>query len=391
MSKTYVGNNAKSIQTAPILTGYSKVHLDVSDTLWYEAGDNSGRTLTVSNPWGTQKMCNDILASVRGYQHQPFTSSGAIVDPAAELWDAVTIGDTYGGIGSMRTRFGTLMTADIESPGENTVDHEFPYTPKPDRKIERQFHDVRASILVNADAITAEVTARERDAKEIRATLAVQAGEISAKVSKTGGNTSFGWNMTDTAQVWNANGSEIFRLDRNGAKVTGEIRATSGTIGGFSIGTSDLRFNSQDWGGTNYNGIYLGTNGLQLGSWDGGVHISNNGDTTIGNLYAKNGQFDGTVRAGMIAYGGDYGKFNGSGIESGSIGNSRITPYDLTTSSMVSSIGASLANGNYANDVCTGSKTSSLIKATSIKFDGKTLGRSTITVNGVKHQVVIWV
>lgn len=428
MSKTYVGNRVKSLKTAPLLVGYSKVHLDVSDTLWYEAGDNSGRTLTVNNPWGTQAMCDNILESVKGYQHQPFTANGAIIDPSVELWDGLNVGQIYGGVGSMRTRFGTLVTADISSPGENAVDHEYPYKSAPDRKIVREYRELRASLEVTADkiaaevaarteeaeelrgsllvqsdaiaaevsarkrdseefssslkmqadAITEEVSARQSDTKDIRATLKMQADQISAKVSQTGGsNKSFGWSMTATQQVWYADGAKIFQLDKDGAMVSGEIRATKGTIGGMTINNDSIS------SGTAKNGVSIGPSGLRLGA---NFYVD-----SAGNLTASSGIFAGAVRAGSIQYGGDNGTLNGYGIGAGTIGNSRIIPNDITTSSMNASIKSALTDAINAELFCSGQRETRLIRPESIVFNKHTLALSSTTIDGKTIKFVGWV
>ena len=43
---------------------YSKIIINVTDDLYYEAGDDTGRTLTISCPWGTQAMANNLLAQM---------------------------------------------------------------------------------------------------------------------------------------------------------------------------------------------------------------------------------------------------------------------------------------------------------------------------------------
>lgn len=58
----------------------------------------TGQTLKLCCPWGTQEMANKILSSVRGFQYQPYTASGAHINPAVELGDAFSGGSVYGGI-----------------------------------------------------------------------------------------------------------------------------------------------------------------------------------------------------------------------------------------------------------------------------------------------------
>ena len=59
----------------------------------YRAGDDSGRVLEFENPWGSQQMADDVLSRIRGYEYKPFRATGAIMNPAAELGDAISVGD----------------------------------------------------------------------------------------------------------------------------------------------------------------------------------------------------------------------------------------------------------------------------------------------------------
>ncbi len=103
----------------------------------FTAGDDSGRTLTVESPWASQKMADNLLAQVRGAQHQPFTATGAILDPAAELGDAITVDGVSGIMYRRSQRFGTLYRADISAPGDEEINHEIPYYPPVKRALNR--------------------------------------------------------------------------------------------------------------------------------------------------------------------------------------------------------------------------------------------------------------
>ena len=70
---------------------WSKVVLQVDEELSYTAGDDTGRTLTAANPFGTQQMAEDMLRRLKGSSYQPYSGTDALLDPAAELGDAVEI------------------------------------------------------------------------------------------------------------------------------------------------------------------------------------------------------------------------------------------------------------------------------------------------------------
>lgn len=340
--------------------GYSGVTIVVSDEMEYSAGSDTGRTLTLECPWGSQKMANDILAKIRGWQYQPYTASDAHLNPAAEIGDGVSVGSVYSGIYQKDVSHGPLYTANLSAPGGEKINYKYEYKSPTTRKIERQYKETKASLTVLADQITAEVTARQSDTEALNAALAVQADEISAKVSRTGGNgASFGWSLTADGWRLTSNGGTVLSADKNGLSVTGKITATSGVIGGFTIKDGYLSTNSQTWGGTNSSGIHIGPSGIQLGK--------NFRVDSGGNLYAYSGTFAGTIYAGNIQYGGSAGYFDGAGLMSYSVGggeiatdaiiNRHITSGSIAPSTCNSTINGYFADIIYANKVFAGSAT----------------------------------
>lgn len=346
-----------SLEKQETFSGYSKVVIAVSDDLEYSAGADTGRIMRLECPWGTQKMANDILAKVRGFQYQPYAASDALLDPAAELGDGFSAGNVYGGIYKKDVSHGPLYTANVSAPGGEKINYKYEYKSPTTRKIERQHKEVKASLAVMADQILAEVEARESDTKSLTAALNIQAGEISAKVDRKGGdNASFGWSLTADGWTLTSNGAAVLKADKSGLSVTGKITATSGVIGGLTIKDGYLSTNGQTWGGTNTNGIYFGPNGIQLGKYfkvDSG-----------GNLTAYSGKFLGTVQAGSIDYGGSAGYFDGAGLASFSVGggqigtdaivNRHITSGSVYPSTCNSTINGYFADVIYANKVVTG-------------------------------------
>lgn len=259
--------NMESFDKAEQFDGFSKVVIIVSDEIDYSSGDDTGRTLTLNCPWGTQEIADNILQSIKGFQYQPMTANGALVDPSAEIGDGISANGVYSGIYSMGIKFNSNFPSDISAPSDEEIDEEFPYKSSQERKVERQNKEIRASLSIQADIITQEVTERQNQVGELRATLNVQAQQIEAKVSKDGGDSSsFGWKLTATGWSVYGNGTEKFRVDKNGAYVNGEIRATTGKIGGFDIQSNYMSYNNQTWGGTNSTGIYIGTSGIQCGA-----------------------------------------------------------------------------------------------------------------------------
>lgn len=357
----YVGGAATRIDAPEALPGYSKVIIKKNDDLSFTAGDNTGRTLNVTCPWGSQEMAEELLARVQGHGYQPYQADSAVIDPAFEIGDAVQLSGAYGGIYSAKMTMGRNPRTTLSAPHNEEVNDYTPYKSSEQREITRSFQDVRATLRVTADQIAAEVTARENAVTEIVAALTLQAGQIEAKVSREGGdNRSFGWKMLDDSQTWYANGSEIVRFDQNGAVIRGRIEALSGKIGGFDIKSDCLSYNGQTWGGTNTYGAYLGTSGFQMGDK---LKISMDG-----RIEAEEGVFHGSVQAGNIDYGGDAGYFSGGGLSGGSVYGSKIAGSTLSTAKFTAGVNTSLGYADFSYDAMNGRATASLFQANYAKI-----------------------
>lgn len=342
----------RSLDIAPELAGYSGVVIfagqdDDGNNIEYMAGDRTGTVLEITSEWGSQAQADAIYRKIRGFKYQPYKAGGTSIDPSAEIGDAVTVSDIYSGVFAKKTTFGRHIRTDLEAPSKEEVEHEFQIQSPTNRQYERFTRSVRASLSITAAKIAAEVEDRQTADNLIRATLNIHAQEIEAKVSKEGGDSSsFGWKLTATGWSVYGNGSEIFGVDRTGAYVKGEIRATTGKIGGFDIKSNYLSYNGQTWGGTNSTGAYIGQSGIQLGK--------NFRVDMQGNLYASSGTFEGNVNAGNIQYGGSAGYMSGGGISSGSISGNRLASHTVGTEYTSSGINTSLGYADFANGVFNG-------------------------------------
>lgn len=357
-----VRKSLSSLEKQDTFNGYSKVVVVVSDEMEYSAGTDSGRTLTLDCPWGTQKMAEDILSRIQGFQYQPYTADGAHIDPAAEIGDGFAAGNLYSGIYSKNVSHGALYTANVSAPGGEKINYKYEYKTPTQRKIERHYSEMKSTFKVQADQISAEVSARIEQGNELTSRLDIQSDQISARVTKTGGSSSsFGWELLNDSWTVKANNTTVFRITKSGAEVRGKFIALSGKIGGLDIQSDYLSYNNQVWNGTNSRGIYIGVNGIQCGSEANGVQI-----TPTGNLYAENGYFRGSVSAGRIDYGGDDGYFNGGGITSGSISGGyggQIYGGSIGNYAVSGGINTSLGYADFANGVFNGWNTASYVDA----------------------------
>lgn len=157
INKTYLGYNAERLETAPAFAPYSKVIAWYDDENAFVAGDDSGRVLEVDLPFATQEIVNGMLERIRGYAYQPWTGTRAILDPAAELGDGVTINGVYSVLASMETTFDGLMLSDAAAPADEEVDHEYPFVPPHIREVKRNKAKTYSLIEKTASEIRLEV------------------------------------------------------------------------------------------------------------------------------------------------------------------------------------------------------------------------------------------
>ena len=362
-SSVNVLRNMVSFDKAEQFDGFSKVLIIVSDEVEYSAGTDTGRTLTLNCPWGTQEIANNILQSIKGFQYQPMTAENALVDPSVEIGDGISANGVYSGVYSIETKFNSNLPTTVSAPADEELYEEHTYIPKTEREVTRKFLDFQSQFRIQDGKISAEVEERKSDTKSIRATLEVQAGQITAKVNKNDGSSStFGWALETGSWRIFSGSSTVLKADKNGLEVKGVIRATSGEIGGFKITSNSLTYNNQTWGGTNSTGIYIGPSGIQLGK--------NFKVDSAGNLSAASGTFSGNVYAGNIQYGGSAGYMSGGGISSGSISGNRLVANTVSTAYTSSGINTSLGRADFANGVFSGYNTASYVSCNRLQVNG---------------------
>lgn len=368
-----LGQRVSSVDVSPQFQPYSKVIIHIDDDNAVEVGNNTGRTLEIDNPFGSEAMARNILNRLSGYQYQPYQADGALLDPAAEIGDAVGTATSYGGLYTRSRKFGRLMKADISAPHDEEINHEFKYESPQERKFTRVTGEIKASIILtnnmiqsevvarqnadnemssritqtadsitaevirataaegtlssritqNANGITAEVTRATQAEGTLRSSLSVQASEIAAKVDSSGGGGSFSWVLNSSSHTWKANNTEVMRVSASGLWLKGQIEASSGKIGGFDIGANALSYNGLTWGDTSKNyGAYIGQNGIQLGqnfAVDNGGNLRARNIDLYGtlNFYNYNGSYAGSMSTANFLTGAseaynNYGSWNGT-------------------------------------------------------------------------------
>lgn len=156
-----VGLSLNSLDSSPEYQEVTKVIVNLDDSNYIVAGDDTGGTLECSSPFATQEIANDLLNRVAYFKYRPFVANKAFVDPAAEIGDGISVGGINSSLFSMNNNFGTLFSSDCEAPTTKEIDHEYPYKTKADRKFERQMREVGSRITQTATQIMSEVYTKE--------------------------------------------------------------------------------------------------------------------------------------------------------------------------------------------------------------------------------------
>ena len=191
--KQYVGRRISRFeaygQTRPI----DGVALVVDEENEYLAGDQSGYVLEITCPYGSQAMADNLLATLQGKSQPGYTAQNAVMDPAAELGDGVTVNGIYAPLVSRRVVFGSGHLGEISAPGESDLDHEYGAGNPVMREINRKLASTRSYIEKTSEEIRLGI----EDAMDERlAEMTVTLEGISTRIGDAEGNIS---SMTQTA------------------------------------------------------------------------------------------------------------------------------------------------------------------------------------------------
>ena len=362
-----------NVEVSPPFNTYSKVVISIDDDTEASAGtSDTGRTLDLTNPlFGSASVAQKTLNRLQGIQYQPYKADGAILDPAAELGDAIEANGVFGGIYTRDRLFGRLMKATVSAPHDEEINHEFVFETPVERKLKRQMGDVKAE-------------------------FEIQATQIAAKVSQVGGtNSSFGWTLTSTAHTWYSGNQQVMKVNSSGLEVKGKITATSGYIGngsqGFEITSRSIRNGMTSLSDTTHNGIYIGTDGIALGKGKFKVDTS-------GNITASGIRLQGTLtflnNDGSVA-----GTMSAADLRQGAYrANNGYSNWNNAYNSACTAGGYCYggAGGGYSwNRAKVGNETASYFRARTLVADTMTLlgygvGNYTAVINGVHIPYFGW-
>lgn len=223
MDKTYLGRRLAEFSPGIASQPITKVELlDDNGDVVGVSGSDTGRTLTALQPDGTNAMAAAILAKVSGYKHIGYDGSEALLDPAVELGDAVTVDGLYVPLIAMDMTFDPMLAPNISAPDADELDDEYPYKSATQRQIERNMAKTRSLITKTSEEIMLKVEGIDGKYTEVKTTLD-------------------GLTVTDASGTTKINGSSIKteNLYVDAANITGTL--TADKIQTSSIRVGDLK------------------------------------------------------------------------------------------------------------------------------------------------------
>lgn len=214
--KVYLGPNAAELDYGDKLTRISRVNLSVDSDHIYTSGDDTGRTLEADCPWGSQEMADSILAKVNSVDYLPYTAGDALLDPAAEIGDGVTVGGIYSQISTSNIEFDRMCVSDISAPESDEIDDEYPYESSAQRAIERKLAYTRSLITKTAAEIRLEIENIDGVVSSLSLTI------DGVTITGESGQTMIKGSSIDTSSI-QANSITADKLNLSGAITFGDL------------------------------------------------------------------------------------------------------------------------------------------------------------------------
>lgn len=239
--KVFLGTRMAQLDTSPSLAPVSKVILAVDSENAYIAGDDTGRTIEVTCPYGTQEMANNILSALSSYTYTPAMAQDAILDPAAEIGDGLTMGGVYTVLAQSTLTFDGLMTSDAGAPGQAEQESEYKYQSPVIADINWQLAETRSLISKTSEEILLKV---ENELEGLSSSFSVQLQQIQSQVTGLNGQVSSITQKVDniTLDVTNGSTSSSISLSVGGVTVSSQTIQMNGlvTFTGLANGTTTI-------------------------------------------------------------------------------------------------------------------------------------------------------
>ena len=218
--KQYIGRRMGRYESYGLTRPVDGIALVVDEEHEYRAGDMT------DCPYGSQAMADALLAQIGGKSYVGYTAENAVMDPAAELGDGVTVKGTYSLLASRQMTLGSGHLGQISAPAEGEMDHEYAVEEPTMRQIERKLAQARSYIEKTTEEIKIGVEGVQGDVAELK----VSVGSISSTVSDYEGRIS---TVEQTATTLSSTVSGLEGDVSELEQTAGNIKlSVSGSLGG---------------------------------------------------------------------------------------------------------------------------------------------------------------
>jgi hypothetical protein len=126
-----LGQSIKSFREIGELITISKLTMYDDAENAFSAGNDTKYHLEIDCPYATTNIVNDLCNAtdgiLYGVEYTPFEATNVRLNPLSELGDDISVGNIVSVLNKIDIRLGASYVADISCPGDEEVDHEYPY------------------------------------------------------------------------------------------------------------------------------------------------------------------------------------------------------------------------------------------------------------------------
>lgn len=244
-NRVFIGRDLSSLDFSPEFQPISKVVAKRSSDTWFEAGDDTGRTLEFTNPWATQEMANSVLSELKGFTYRPYSGQDAIYPITAEIGDAISIGGEYSLLATSEIDYGSLTLADVSAPEDEELDHEYPFKTTEQKEADRENKRIYSLITKTDEEIRLyvadEVNGLESEISQTADSLTAQINSVDGRVTSLSASLDgIEASITGLEGDYSGLSIQLGQIESTVSDVEGSISTVKQTVNGLEITTNDL-------------------------------------------------------------------------------------------------------------------------------------------------------
>lgn len=187
-------------------------------------GNVVGRVLAANHEDGSDDMAAAILSKVQGFVYRPYEARNALINPAAELGDGVTVRGVYSVIASENITLDGLYTSELTAPTSDEID-EYPYVSPMERMVQRNYAKAQSLISKTSEEIRLEVQGVSGEVTALSVTLE------GVTITGSDGQTLIKGSSIDTSTI-RANSISADQVNLSGSITFGDL--SSDVAGGIN-------------------------------------------------------------------------------------------------------------------------------------------------------------